>query len=110
VTAGIFAELETESRLAKLAELPPDHLEKLVALADLPKDRLDRLLSFAALPAEQVANLTALARAIGTDELEDLAQLIMTKRWIRTGIIFVSALSGLFAAAWELIHNVDHPK
>jgi hypothetical protein len=98
------------SRLAPLADLPSDHLARLCALADLPIDRLNMLLSLASLPSEQVSNLLALSRSLGPEELTDLNQLILTKRWIKTAIIFVSAASGIIVAVIEFLRNVDHPR
>lgn len=100
----------TASKLAPLSDLPSDHLARLCALADLPVDRLNLLLSLASMPPEQVSNLLALSRVVGKDELADLVQLILTKRWIKTGIVAVSALSGIVAALFELFRHVDPPK
>jgi hypothetical protein len=98
------------SRLSQLADLPADHLARLCALADLPADRLNMLLSLASLQPDQVSNLLALSRSVGPDELTDLNQLILTKRWIKTGIVFASAASGIIVAVWEFLRNVDHPR
>ena len=84
--------------------------DKLAKLAELPPDRLDQLLRLASLPADQVRNLETLAKTIGQTEMEDLEQMIIAKRWVKTAIVIASAVGGLVAAGIEWLDHAAHTK